>query len=218
MSDEKLRYQTFKTMEEVEKAVLKGIESASTMRQRVQYAAIALMIGSTFENVAGEATHAERAVALATRLANELGNGVKAEGLVKYLVDKGGFRLNAAGDAFESVKNAEWIRANLEAAKNTPWWTYAPATPFKAFTLNEEIRKIVKTAKAKIKHAEKHPEDAKLVEVDSNMITVLEALVGGNPVPTEGAVHLIERITPHVDAKPADVTGEESDAPVAANA
>lgn len=205
-NDIKLRYAAIETMEQVEAAVLKGIESAKTMKQRVQYAAVALMIGSTFDT--------EKALELANKLATELGAGVKAEGLVKFMVDKAGFRLNAAGDAFESVKGEEWIRANLEAAKSTPWWTYAPATPFKGFTLNEEIRRIVKTAKAKIKHAEKHPEDAKLVEVDANMITVLEALVGGNPVPTEGAVHLIERIIPHDEAAPEG----EHEAPQAANA
>lgn len=193
-NDIKLRYAAVETMEQVEAAVLKGIESAKTMKQRVQYAAVALMIGSTFD--------ADKALELANKLATELGQGVKAEGLVKFMVDKAGFRLNAAGDAFESVKNEEWIRANLEDAKSTPWWTYAPATPFKAFALNEEIRRIVKTAKAKIKHANKHPEDANLITVDENMITVLEALVGGNPVPTEGAVHLIERIIPHDEVVP----------------
>lgn len=212
MSDEKLRYQKITDMATVEAVVLKGIESARTMRARVQYAAIALMIGSTFDT--------EKALELANKLANELGQGVKAEGLVKFMTDKAGFRLNEAGDAFASVKNEEWIRANLESAKTTPWWTYAPATPFKAFTLNEEIRKIVKTAKAKIKHAEKHPEDANLVTVDTSMITVLEALVGGNPVPTEGAVHLIERILPHDEAeRPGDVvSGPAKEAPQAANA
>ena len=201
MSDIKLRYQTFNSIEEVEAAVLKGIESATTMRTRVQYAAVALMIGSTFD--------ATKAVELANKLAHELGNGVKAEGLVKFLVDKAGFRLNAEGKAFESVKGEEWIRANLESAKQTPWWTYAPATPFKGFQLNEEIRGIIKRAKAAAKRAAKNEKDAKLISVDENMITVLEALVGGNPVPTEGAVHLIERIIPHEQP----VEGEGVEAP-----
>lgn len=213
--DIKLRYATFKTFADVEACVLKGIESAKTMRQRVQYAAVALMIGSTFENEKdAEKTHAEMAVELANTLVNELGQGVKAEGLVKYLVDKAGFRLNAEGKAFESVKGTEWIRANLEAAKATPWWTYAPATPFKGFQLNEEIRSIIKRAKKAVDRAAKSEDDAKLIEVDQNMITVLEALVGGNPVPTEGAVHLIERIIPH-DEAPA---GEGEAAPQAATA
>jgi hypothetical protein len=198
MEDIKLRYAAVNTMDEVEAAVLKGIEAAKTMKQRVQYAAVALMIGSTFKAEEGaDKTPADRAVELANQLVNELGQGVKAEGLVKFLKDKGGFRLNTAGDSFASVKNAQWIRENLEEAKKTPWWSYAPATPFKEYTLTEEIRRIVKTAKAKIKHAEEHPEDAELVHVDTNMINVLEALVGGNPVQTDDAVHLIERIIPH---------------------
>ena len=207
MSEIKLRYQTFKTFADVEAAVLKGIESANTMRQRVQYAAVALMVGSTFEDEAeAEKTHAEMAVELANKLVTELGKGVKAEGLVKFLVDKGGFRLNAEGKALESVKNAEWIRANLQAAKDTPWWTYAPATPFAGFQLNEELRKIIKRAKSAVDTARKDESKAAKIAVDENMITVLEALVGGNPVPTEGAVHLIERIIPHEEAPQAEAT------------
>lgn len=191
MSDQniKLRYAAVENMEAVEAAVLKGIESAKTMKQRVQYAAVALMIGSTFD--------AERALVLANTLANELGAGVKAEGLVKFMVDKAGFRLDAEGKAFESVKGEQWIRDNLEAAKATPWWTYAPATPFKGFQLNEELRNIIKKAKSAITTAEKDEKKAAKISVDVEMIRVLEALVGGNPVATEGAVHLIERIIPH---------------------
>lgn len=217
MSEVKLRYQTFKTMEEVETAVLKGIESATTMRQRVQYAAVALMIGSTFKDEKGcEKTHAERAVELANHLVNELGQGVKAEGLVKFMVDKGGFRLNAEGKAFESVKNEQWIRENLEQAKTTPWWSYAPATPFKGFVLNDELRGIIKRAKKAVDQAAKSEEKAAKIDVDVEMIGVLEALLGGNPVQTEGAVHLIERIIPHEETEGA--TGETEEAPKAANA
>lgn len=211
MSEIKLRYATFKTFEEVEAAVLKGIESANTMRQRVQYAAIALMVGSTFEDEAkAEKTHAEMAVELANKLVTELGKGVKAEGLVKFLVDKGGFRLNAEGKALESIKNAEWIRANLQAAKDTPWWTYAPATPFQGFQLNDELRKIIKRAKSAVDTARKDESKAAKISVDENMITVLEALVGGNPVPTEGAVHLIERIIPHDEAHEGEATAPQT--------
>jgi hypothetical protein len=42
------------------------------------------------------------------------------------------------------------------------------------------------------------------------MITVLEALVGGNPVPTEGAVHLIERIIPHEEAPEGEATAPQN--------
>ena len=217
MSDVKLRYQAFKSFDEVESAVLKGIESASTMRARVQYAAIALMIGSTFEDEDGaEKTHAQKAVELAQTLVTQLGQGVKAEGLVKYLRDHCGFRLDAEGKQFVSVKNAEWIRANLEAAKAVHWWKYAPATPFKGFVLSEELRGIIKKAKRAMDEATKDEAKAAKISVDTDMITVLEALLGGNPVPTEGAVHLIEKITPHVEDAPEE--GESREAPVAATA
>ena len=189
MSDDiKLRYGKVESLADVENLVGKAIESARTMKQRVQYAAVGLMIFST--------TDAKKSVELANHLVNQLGKGVKAEGLVKFFVDKAGFRLDAEGKAFESVKGEQWIRDNLESAKSTPWWSYAPATPFQMFTLEDELRKVIKKAKGKIKHAEEHPEDADLVHVDADMIETLEALLGGNPVTAEGAVKLISRITP----------------------
>lgn len=186
----KLRYGKVETREDVKALVAKAIESARTMKQRVQYAAVGIMIFAAKSPV--EATE------LANELVTELGQGVKAEGLVKFLVDKAGFRTDPSKETkgFVSVKSAEWIKANLEEAKKTPWWTYAPATPFKEFTLEQELRNLIKKAKGKVKHAEDKPEDADLVHVDMDMITVLEALIGGNPVEADGAIHLIERIAP----------------------
>ncbi len=192
MSDDiKLRYFAVETIADVESLVLKAVEAANTMKQRVQYAAVALMIGSTID--------ADKAVELANKLAHELGHGVKAEGLVKFMVQKGGFRLDADGKSFESVKGEQWIRDNLQSAKDTPWWTFAPATPFKGFVLNEELKSIIKRAKAAVETAAKDETKAAKIDVDVNMIETLQALIGGNPVQAEGAIHLIERIIPHKD-------------------
>lgn len=184
----KLRYAKIESMEDVRAAVAKGVESANTMKQRVQYAAIACMIGSTFD--------AEESVEIVNGLVNDLGKGVKAEGLVKFLVHLGGFRLNAEGTAFESVKSAQWIHDNLESAKATPWWSFAPATPYKGFELNEELRKLIARSEKALATAAKDEAKAAKIDVDGDMIKVLKALIGGNPVDADGAVKLITRITP----------------------
>lgn len=189
MSDIKLRYAKVDTLEDAVVLVNKAIAAANTMKQKVQYAAIALMVVSVKD--------AEGSIKAANDLVHGLGQGVKAEGLVKFMVDKCGFRVGAdKKDGFISVKSEQWIRDNLEAAKAVGWWTYAPATPFKGFVLNDELNKIIKRAKAAVETAQKDETKAAQIEVDLDMIETLQALIGGNPVQAEGAIHLIERIIP----------------------
>ncbi len=145
---------------------------------------------------------------LANLHVRSLGDGVNSTGMEKYLRDLGGFQFGAVTkEGFKSVKNEEWIRANLEAAKDTGWWTYAPKAPFKGFDLNEEITKVLKRAETM---ASKKGEDSEKVFIDVAMLRTMRALLGGAPIQGDDALALVQKLVPSnvlafpsvADAKP----------------
>ena len=60
----------------------------------------------------------------------------------------------------------------------------------------DEVKKLIERSEKAIALAEKDENKAAKIHVDADMVNVLKALLGGNPVSAEGAVKLISRITP----------------------
>lgn len=197
--DIRLRYPTMSTLAEVEGVIAGAIAAAKTMKQKVQYAAIGIMILAAKEGKTGDGMpFAEKAIELANYLVEQVGAGIKGEGLVKFLVYKCGFKVNEAAkkEGFIEVRGSDWIKEHLEAAKDVPWWTYAPAMPFAGFNLFEDMKKSIKRAENAIKQAGDDKEKLKLLEVDGDMLETLRALVGGKAVTSDNALRLVTRLIP----------------------
>lgn len=194
------RYPAVTNLSEVDKAIEGAIEAAKTMKRKVQYGAVACMIMAAWEGKDAESgkDFAELAIDRANYLVEQVGAGVKGEGLVKFLVYKCGFKINEATrkDGFYDVANPEWIADHLESAKETEWWSYAPATPFKGFEFEKELAKLLDRADNMVKAADTDPEKAKVIEVDRDMLEVLHSLMSGKPVTHSHALQLITRLVP----------------------
>jgi hypothetical protein len=176
------------------------------MKKKVQYAAIGCMILA--------AKDSDLAIEKANYLVEQLGSGVKGEGLVKFFVYKCGFEINEAmrEEGFTRTKSEEWIRKNLDDAKATPWFDYAPATPFKGFNLSEELAKLLARADKMRETAEKDADKAEQIAVDVDMLETLNCLIGGKPVKHANALHLVEKLIPEQPLE------EEAPAPAAKKA
>lgn len=192
-------YPTMTSVEQVEEVVSSAIESAKTMKLRVQYAAIGCMILAGKQGVDEDGVpYAKRAIDIANYLVEQLGNGIRGDGLVKFMVYKCGFEVNEAAkkDGFIKVKSEEWIRANLEDAKSTAWESYAPSRPFQGFDMMEAFSKFIKDCDNAIKTAEADEEKAAKIEVDRDMVAVFHALKNGTPVKAEHALAVVEKLVP----------------------
>ena len=201
MNQENFRYPTMNTVEEVDKVIAGAIEAAKTMKKRVQYAAIGCMILAGKEGKDEDGIEwAEHAVTHANYLVEQLGNGIKGEGLVKFMVYMCGFIVNPAikKDGFIKVKGAEWIRENLENAKDKAWYDYAPASPFKGFDFAEKLNQLMREADNAVKIAEGDDKKAELITVDRDMLEILHSLVSGAPVKAEHALQLVDKLIPTI--------------------
>ncbi|MGD9382266.1 MAG: hypothetical protein PVI03_07465 [Candidatus Thorarchaeota archaeon] len=199
-----LRYPAVATADDVDKLIGGAIDAAKTMKRKVQYAAVGIMIMAAWEGRDEETgtEFAELAIEKANYLVEQVGAGVKGEGLVKFFVYRCGFKINEAAkkDGFYDVANPEWIANNLEAAKATQWWDYAPATPFKGFEFEKELSKLLERADNMAKAAETDPEKAKLISIDRDMLEVMHSLMAGKPVQHEHALQLVTRLVPQSTA------------------
>ena len=199
MNELGFRYPEMNTLADVEKVIGGAIEAAKTMKKRVQYAAIGCMILAGKDGKDEEGIEwAEHAVVKANYLVDQLGNGIKGEGLVKFMVYMGGFVVNPADkkSGFIKVKTSDWIRENLEAAKEKAWYDYAPAAPYTGFNLAEQLRILVKKADNAVQIASGDDKKAEKVEVDRDMLDIMSALLNGTPVKAEHALRLVERLIP----------------------
>ena len=198
--DIQFRYPAMTTLSELDTAIAGAIDAAKTMKKKVQYAAIGCMIlaGRAGKDEDSGKDYAELACDKANYLVEQVGAGVKGEGLVKFLVYMCGFKVNEAAkkEGFVDVAGESWIRAHLEDAKAKAWFDYAPATPFKGFNLMEELNRVMKQADQAVKLADGDEAKAELIEVDRDMLEIVHSLLGGTPVKHEHALRLVDRLIP----------------------
>lgn len=200
----------------VEEILGKAIESAKTMKRRIQYGSIACMIVAAWQGKCEQEgaykgmDWAEVACIKANYLVNEVGSGVHGAALVKYLVFQCGFKINEAAkkEGFVDVANKAWICEHLEAAKAKPWFDYKAPNPFKGFDMMEDLRKLINKSDTMAATADADKKKAKTIEVDRDMLEVLHSLIAGKPVTHKNALQLIQKLTPD----PEDLEEEEESA------
>jgi len=188
MSDIKVIYPNMGSVEQVEKAINVAIQSAVTMKKKVQIASIGLLI------IAGKAKDVkakDKCIELANYLVNQLGDGIKGKGLVAFL-SRFGFKVDAIEpkNGFNAVMPEKFIRDHFAEAKGVYWWTLAPDMPFKPWDFKEELAKLIKRADTMANDEE----NAKDISIDTDLLEVAKSMLLGEPVKAAGALKLVERL------------------------
>lgn len=165
----------------VDSVIQAAINSAKTMREKVQLAGVAVLM------------HAEKHgdYSKAAVLVDGLGNGVNSGALVEWFVEFGGLEIGKAEvdgkkvDTFVGWKGKAYIREKFAEAKCTAWWEFKKQNPYAGFDLADALKKVVKSAEgalAKIDDAESEGDDAlaamlrELISVDADTLSALKKL------------------------------------------
>lgn len=112
-----------------------AIESAHTMKANVQLASVAVL-HHAYQH--GDYT-------FANELINGLGHGVKRDSLVEWFAKFGGLTVGEnSQEGFTGWSGKAHIKDNFEQAKATMWYELKKANPFEGYSLEDELRKVMK--------------------------------------------------------------------------
>lgn len=180
---------------DVDKLILKAIDSAKTMRLKVQIAAIAVL-HHAFKH--GDYTKAND-------LVNGLGDGVHSAALVEFFVVYGGLIVNEDEQCFDAWQGKGYIKDNFDNAKATMWWELKKVNPWAGYDMYKQLEKLVSAydkAVARVAKMSTEGEDTTdLLNADKDVMRVLSGLSKG--ISIEAAV------APYIEAnfEEADTTG-----------
>lgn len=139
-----MKYILPKNTAQLNNIISEAIIAAATMKEKVQIAAVAVLHHAYLH---GDYTKAND-------LVDGLGHGVKRDSLVAYFVELGGLTVSEGATGFDGWKGKEHIKANFEQAKATMWYDFKKANPFTGYSLEDELRKVMKRHVATLKKAE----------------------------------------------------------------
>lgn len=149
-----------KNAKTVDQLITAAIDSAKTMREKVQVAAIAILI------------HAEKCgdYTKANDLVNGLGDGVNGAAIVEWFVQFGGLIVDAEEpkNGFTGWNGKEYIKEQFQKAKATAWWELKKQSPWAGFDMAAEVEKLLKrydNALKKVEAAKEAGEDDKVQEL-----------------------------------------------------
>ena len=128
----KFTYRFAKTADELNKQIDSAIDSAKTMKQRVQVAAVSILFHA---EDCGDYTGA-------ARLIDGLGDGVNQDALVEFFVLFGGLQVDTKNGGFNDWLGREHIREHFQTAKETPWFSLKKMTPYKGFDADAALCKL----------------------------------------------------------------------------
>lgn len=170
-----MKYALPKNATELNKIIQSGIKSASTMRTKVQQAAVAILYHAY---KCGDWTSANA-------LVEGLGHGVKRDSLVEFFTVNGGLTIAEGAKEFTGWKGADFIKEKFEEAKENMWWDYKKQNPFAGFEAQKEFDKLIKRMESMQKMANDDPDAAEKIHLEVNEAAVrklmglvnLEALI-----------------------------------------
>lgn len=135
-----IKYVFAKTAADLEKIQSKAVKSVQSARAQVQIAAVAT-IRHAYEH--GDWSYAQK-------LVDALGNTINGAALVEWFKVYGG--LNVGDEGFTGWKGKDHIKDNFEDAKSKMWWELKVKNPYKGFSLEDALKKVIadhaKTSKA----------------------------------------------------------------------
>ena len=105
-----------------------------------------------------------------------LGNSVNGRAVVDWLVQFVGLKVSEDGKSFDAWSGPEYIKENLNKAKDTMWWNLKVANPFKGYSLEAALQALIKRHESVVAKASEDAEAAKLVNVEVNDATIRQVL------------------------------------------
>lgn len=165
-----------KNAKSVDQLIEQAINSAKSMREKVQLAAVAILI------------HAEKHGdwTKASDLVDGLGDGVNGAALVEWFKVYGGLIVDEKEGCFSGWKGADHIRKNFESAKATAWWELKKQSPYKGFDLIATLNRVVQqatNAQAKLEEAIEQGDDElaeylySVIKADTDQVRLLQACI-----------------------------------------
>ena len=192
----KIIYPNMGSVAQVENAIEKAIESATTMKKKIQIASIGLLI------LAGKAKDAKdtaKCLELANYLVDQCGNGINGRGLVAFLAHYG-FKVDVIEpkNGFNALMSNEYVRKHFEDAKKGStegdlkgyWWDWRPVNAFKPWDFKVELKKLLDRAD-KMSTDDEHKAD---ITIDKDLLEVARSMLEGTPVHAAGALKLVEAL------------------------
>lgn len=162
-----IKYTTAKDVAALEKLQDKAIKSVQSARVHIQVALVATVIHM--------GTHGDWTVA--TRLVDGLGNTVNGKAIVEWLKLFG--NLNVGDDGFTGFAEKGFkaaILGTLDAAKATMWWELKVQNPYKGFSLEAQLKAVIKNHNKAMELVEGDATLADKVDVSVNDATIRQVL------------------------------------------
>lgn len=132
-----IKYTLPKNNSELTSLINIAVSSASTMKIKVQVAAVAILYHAF--------KHGD--YSKANNLIEDLGQGIKRDSLIKFFIDFGGLIIDTDNSkGFTGWQGKDFIESNFEKAKSTMWYELKKDNPFQGYDLNEQLRKLINTA------------------------------------------------------------------------
>lgn len=126
-----VKYVFAKNAADLEKIQSIAVKSVASARVKVQIAAVAT-IRHAWEH--GDWTYAQK-------LVDALGNTINGAALVEWFKVYGG--LESSDEGFTGWKGKKHIEDKFEEAKSKMWWELKVKNPFKGYSLEEALKKVI---------------------------------------------------------------------------
>lgn len=160
-----IKYVFAKNAAELEKIQAKAVKSVQSARVQVQIAAVAT-IRHAYEH--GDYTYAQK-------LVDALGNTINGAALVEWFKVYGG--LTTGDEGFTGWSGKDHIKDNFEDAKGKMWWELKVKNPFKGYSLEDALQKVLTDHAKIVKGMDKMTEEEKAkVSVQVNDATIQAVL------------------------------------------
>lgn len=160
-----IKYVFAKNAADLEKIQANAVRSVNRARVCVQVAAVAT-IRHAYEH--GDYTYAQK-------LVDALGNTINGAALVEWFKVYGG--LTTGDDGFTGWSGKDHIKDNFEDAKGKMWWELKVKNPFKGYSLEDALQKVLTDHAKIVKGMDKMTEEEKAkVSVQVNDATIQAVL------------------------------------------
>ena len=160
----KVRY-IQKVLADVDKCITSAHESYQTTRNKVQVAAVAVLLHAY--------NHGD--YSKANTLIEGL-QGLNQAALVEFFVQFGGFTVSEDETGFTGWSGKDHLNDNFQAAKDTMWWDLKVQKPWMGFNLNAAIQLVIANADKATARASKNEELVDLVDINAEQLAALKAL------------------------------------------
>jgi len=142
---------------------------ANKLKDRIQIAAVGCLMHL------GKHGNKPHVCESATNLINGLGQGIQTKALIEWFVEFGLIVDTEKGESFVDA-NIDKLKGKFEEAKKTHWVSFAPKKLWAGFSFDDKLEALFKGAEDAQARALKSEDEAKVVDIDTNKLQLMQAL------------------------------------------